>query len=334
MNTAIPSILRTVLPLAVVALVFQAPDANAQAQSLLSSNQVVVTRVEPILPDGLLITGINFGRNSTGDDKNEKAEKISNSTAPVVSLFHPGSKTIAILNSKYTPGSSEIIATLPIGLTAKSPGTYRLMVSFGSGTAATDVFEFTVGAVGLTGPQGAKGDKGDQGIQGIQGIQGLKGDKGDQGIQGIQGIQGLKGDKGDQGIQGIQGLKGDKGDQGIQGLKGDTGIQGIQGLKGDKGDQGIQGIQGPKGDQGIQGIQGLKGDKGDQGIQGIQGPKGDKGDTGATGPQGLQGPSGVTGLMSLPVFQNKPAAIAGGVAIGSFWVQEGSGQVFRMMDHN
>ncbi len=281
---------RTLLPLAAIGFTASAPTAFAQAQSLLSSNQVVVTRVEPVLPDGLLITGINFGK-----------------SAPTVSLFLPGSRTIAVLTSRYTAGSSEIVATLPAGTTATAPGTYRLMVSFGPGTAATDVFEFTIGAVGLT---GAKGDKGDQGIQGIQGV---------------QGIQGAKGDKGDQGIQGIQGVKGDKGDKGDQGLKGD------------KGDQGIQGNQGI---QGVQGVQGEKGDKGDKGEKGDRGEKGDKGDTGAVGPQGaqgvqgLQGVSGVTGLDALPIFQNKPAAVAAGLAVGKFWIQATSGQVYRLMDHD
>lgn len=312
-------LLKSVLPFFAAGLAILTPDAKGQAQSLLSSNQVVVTRVEPVLPDAILISGINFGKSSS---------------APVVSLFLPSAKAISVLNSKYVPGSQEIVATLPVGMTATSPGTYRLMVSFGSGTAATDVFEFTIGAVGLTGPQGIQGVKGDKGEQGIQGLQGLKGDKGD---KGDQGIQGLKGDQGIQGIQGVQGLKGDKGDQGIQGIKGDKGDQGIQGIKGD---QGIQGPKGDTGERGVQGIQGPKGDKGEQGEQGLQGPKGDqgiqgpKGDMGAIGPQGVQGVSGVTGLASLPIFQNKPAAIAGGVAIGSFWVQEGSGHVYRMMDHN
>lgn len=297
-------LLHNALPVLAIGFALLSPEVRAQAQSLLSSNQVIITRVEPILPDGLLITGINFGK-SSNDDKGEKGERNSNSTNPVVSLFHPGSKTIAVLTSRYTAGSSEIIATLPVGLTSRSPGTYRLMVSFGSGTAATDVFEFTIGAVGLT---GAKGDKGDQGIQGIQG---------------------LKGDKGDQGIQGV---KGDKGDTGAQGLKGDQGIQGIQGLKGDKGDQGIQGVQGVKGDKGdtgSQGFQGLQGFKGDKGDTGEKGEKGDKGDTGAVGPQGI---TGVTGLMALPIFQNKPAAIDGGLTVGQFWVQANSGQVYRLMD--
>jgi hypothetical protein len=203
-----------------------------------------VTRVEPVGADALLISGINFG-------------KFGNT--PVVSVALPGAKTATTLSSRYTAGSGEIIATLPTGTSAKAPGSYRLMVSFGNGTAATDVFEFTIGAVGLTGDKGEKGDKGD---------------RGEQGIQGIQGVQGLKGD---QGIQGVQGVKGDKGD------KGDTG------------------------------------------------EKGDKGDTGA---RGAQGPSGLTGLESLPIFQSKPAAIAGGVAVGQYWVHEGSGQVLRMMEAN
>ncbi|MBI5766861.1 MAG: collagen-like protein [Verrucomicrobia bacterium] len=281
MNSFSLSAPRALLALTALSLAAVAPKAHAQAQSLLSSNQVVVTRVEPILPDGLLITGINFGK-----------------TTPTVSLYLPGSKSIAVLNTKFAAGSAEIVATLPAGTTATAPGTYRLMVSFGPGTAATDVFEFTIGAVGLTGAQG------------IQGIQGVKGDKGDQGIQGV------KGDKGDQGLQGIQGVKGDKGDQGIQGVKGD---QGVQGPKGDKGDQGIQGVQGAQGD---------KGDRGE---------KGEKGETGAVGPQGaqgVQGATGVTGLDALPIFQNKPAAIAAGLKVGQFWIQASNGQVYRLMDLN
>jgi len=309
MTSPTATFLRALLPLGAISLALLAPRAHAQAQSLLSSNQVVVTRVEPILPDGLLITGINFGKTSN-DDKGEKGERNSNVTAPVVSLFHPGSKTIAILPSKYTAGSSEIIATLPVGLTAKAPGSYRLMVSFGSGTAATDVFEFTIGAVGLTGPQG---------------IQGVKGDKGDQGIQGLKGEQGIQGLKGDKGDQGIQGLKGDKGDQGIQG------IQGLQGLKGDKGDQGIQGVQGLKGDKGDTGATGAQGP---QGVQGLKGDKGETGATGAQGAQGIQGATGVTGLEALPIYQNKPAAIAAGLRVGQFWIQENTGHVYRLMDLN
>ncbi len=248
-----------------------APNVRAQAQSLLSSNQVVVTRVELVGADALLISGINFG-------------KFRNSA--VVSIALPGAKAATALSSLYTAGSGEIIATLPTGTSATAPGSYRLMVSFGNGTAATDVFEFTIGAVG---PKGNKGDKGDAG------------DKGEQGIQGIQGVQGAEGDQGIQGIQGPKGETGDKGDQGIQGAKGDQGVQGFQGA------------------------QGLKGDKGDTGA------KGDKGDTGA---QGVQGVTGVTGLQSLPIFQNKPAAIAGGVAVGQYYVREDNGQVIRMMDNN
>jgi hypothetical protein len=64
------------------------------------------------------------------------------------------------------------------------------MVSFGTGTAGTDVFEFTVGAVG---PKGLKGDKGDQGIQGIQGMNGSDGATGAQGSTGLTGATGASG---------------------------------------------------------------------------------------------------------------------------------------------
>ena len=138
--------IQSIFALVAIGLAFLPSSASAQAQSLLSSNQVVITRVEPVMPDGLLITGINFNAKSNG--------------TPVVSLSLPA-RGLVVLNSRYTTGSQEIIATLPVGTTATAPGTYRLMVSFGPGTAATDVFEFTIGAVGLTGAQG---------IQGIQGI--------------------------------------------------------------------------------------------------------------------------------------------------------------------
>jgi hypothetical protein len=207
------SLLVALAPFAAVLFSSIAPEARAQAQSLLSSNQVVVTRVEPVLPDAILITGINFGKST-----------------PVVSLFTPTSRNITTLNTRYTAGSQEIVATLPVGMTATAPGTYRLMVSFGPGTAATDVFEFTIGAVGLTGAKGDTGAQGLKGDQGIQGIQGIKGDKGDQGIQGVKGDTGVQGAKGDQGVKGDTGEKGDKGDTGAVGPQGITGVTGLMAL--------------------------------------------------------------------------------------------------------
>lgn len=203
---------------------------HAQAQSLLTSNQVVISRVENITPNTILISGINF-------------DKFKN--VPVVSLSGSGT-VVTVIPSSYDAASKDITATLPANV-AWIPGSYRLMVSFGSGTAGTDVFEFTVGAVG---PKGDKGDKGEKGARGDQGIQG---------VQGVQGIQGIKGDTG------AQGVKGETGAQGIQGVKGDTGAQGLQGVKGDKGDRGEQGLQGLKGDTGAQGATGLTGAAGASG---------------------------------------------------------------------
>ncbi|MCM2273237.1 MAG: collagen-like protein [Candidatus Didemnitutus sp.] len=104
------------------------------------------------------------------------------------------------------------------------------------------------------------------------------------------------------------------------------GAVGLTGAKGDKGDKGDTGAQGPRGFTGDQGIQGAKGDKGDKGDQGAQGMKGDKGD------RGEQGASGVTGLSALPIFQNKPAALAAGLRVGDFWIQQNTGHVYRVMD--
>ena len=270
-----------------------APRLHAQAQSLLSSNQVVIARVENVTANTVLISGINFDKFKGG---------------LTVSLSGVGS-AITTLPAVYNAGTRDITATLPVS--ALIPGSYRLMVSFGSGTAGTDVFEFTVGAVG------PKGDKGNQGIQGIQGIQGT------QGIPGIQGIQGIQGLKGDTGIQG------EKGGQGIQGLQGDTGAQGVQGVKGDTGAQGLQGATG------AQGVRGEKGDIGAQGTPGVQGAQGTKGDTGAQGATGLTGAAGASG--NFPVYQNWPDALAAynaaaNLGLGVVWVEASSGQVFQITE--
>jgi hypothetical protein len=206
---------------ALAGLMLGTPRLHAQAQSLLDSNQVVITRVENIDPATILVSGVNF-------------DKFAN--LPVVSLSASGQSIIS-LPAVYNASAKDITAGLPPSVSG-IPGTYRLMVSFGPGTAATDVFEFTIGAVG---PKGETGEQGEQGAQGVQGIQGEKGDKGDQGIQGIQGIQGEKG---------LQGDKGDKGDQGIQGIQGIQGVQGVAGPKGDKGDKGDTGATGPVGPRG------------------------------------------------------------------------------------
>lgn len=284
-------------PLAVVflfALPFAAPRLHAQAQSLLSSNQVVISRVENVNPTTILISGINF-------------EKFKG--APVVSLSGAGTAVI-VIPSSYDAQAKDITATLPANVAA-IPGSYRLMVSFGSGTAGTDVFEFTVGAVG---PKGAKGDKGDKGD---------KGEKGDQGLRGEKGDTGLKGDKGDRGEKGETGLKGDKGETGAQGIQGEKGLTGEQGPRGDKGEKGETGAQGVQGEKGLTGEQGPKGDKGEKGDQGVAG---EKGATGATGPMGPAGASS-----HFPLYHNVDDARNAGVKIGEVWVQDSSGQVFQMV---
>lgn len=225
---------KTLFTAALVGLALGTPRIHAQAQSLLTSNQVVITRVENLNPTTVLISGLNF-------------DKFAGSL-PVVSLSGSGT-TVSTLSAAYTAGGSDITVTLPDNV-AWIPGSYRIMVSFGSGAAGSDVFEFTVGAVGPKGATGVTGAKGD------------KGDKGDQGAQGLQGVQGIQGEKGDNGATGATGAKGDKGDQGTQGLKGDKGDQGIQGPQGDKGVQGIQGVQGPKGDTGATGATGPAGKSG------------------------------------------------------------------------
>jgi len=200
--------------------------AYAQAQSLLSQNGVVIAAVEPVLStngiDGaIVITGINF-------------PATAKAGFPIVSMRMADGNVITLI-SQYSGGV--VTALLPSGIAQHSPGSYRVMVSFGPGTNITDSFEFTIGAVGLT---GAKGDQGIQGIRGIQGEtgatgavgpQGVQGPKGDQGIQGIQGIQGETGATGAVGPQGVQGLKGEQGIQGAQGVTGATGVTGLNALR-------------------------------------------------------------------------------------------------------
>jgi hypothetical protein len=185
-----------------------APRLQAQAQSLLSSNQVVIARVENVTASTLLISGVNF-------------EKFKGGL--VVSLSGTGS-AIMTIPAVYHAGTRDITATLPA--TALIPGTYRLMVSFGAGTAGTDVFEFVVGAVG---PKGDKGDQGIQGIQGLKGDQGSPGEKGEQGFKGDTGAPGAQGGKGDTGAQGLTG------GPGSPGARGDTGAQGAPGAAGASG---------------------------------------------------------------------------------------------------
>lgn len=224
------NLIKPLLAFAFAGLALHGPALHAQAQSLLSSNQVVISRVENINPTTILISGVNF-------------EKFKG--APVVSVSGAGA-SVAVLPSTFNAAAKDITAILPASV-ATIPGSYRLMVSFGSGTAGTDVFEFTVGAIGPVGPKGDKGEKGDTGARGAQGETGLQGPKGNQGDTGAQGIQGVKGDTG---AQGPKGDKGDKGDQGIQGVKGDTGAEGPQGARGETGAQGLVGPAGPAGASG------------------------------------------------------------------------------------
>lgn len=37
---------------------------------------------------------------------------------------------------------------------------------------------------------------------------------------------------------------------------------------------------------------------------------------------------------SVMTYQNKPAAVAAGLEIGQFWIQQSNGAVYRLMDHD
>jgi len=192
MNSLPLMVRNALLCVALVCSLNVAPQALAQAQSLLSQNGVVISSVEPVLSahgngGAIAISGINFPRSPRAG-------------YPVVSLS-PAGNSVVTLTSQYD--GSTVFALLPQGLSTTKPGTYRVMVSFGPGTNQTDSFEFTIGAVGPTGEKGEKGEKGDTGPQGPRGFTGPQGEKGE---KGDKGDKGEKGDRGEQGPPGVTGL--------------------------------------------------------------------------------------------------------------------------------
>jgi hypothetical protein len=73
---------------------------------------------------------------------------------------------------------TEIVANVPDSLAA---GTYRLRVSTGHGSPASDIFIVAIGAQGPEGPQGEPGTPGAHGPQGPAGAQGPPGEDGEPG---------------------------------------------------------------------------------------------------------------------------------------------------------
>jgi microcystin-dependent protein len=269
--------------------------------------QVVIVSTEADYAIGkLFIKGRNFGV-----------------TTPGVTL---NGLPLTVMTS--TSGAGEIQAMLPAGI---APGSYLLVVSFGTNASDVASFDATIGAAGPVGPKGDKGDTGTTGSQGLKGDTGARGDtgaqgpKGDTGATGSTGAAGPEGPQGQIGPTGPQGAKGDagntgaigatgpqgpqgevgptgapgpKGDTGATGATGATGVAGPEGPQGQVGPGGPQGPQGPKGDTGVTGAVGATGAQGPQGevgATGAQGPKGDTGLTGATGGTGAQGPQGEPG---------------------------------------
>lgn len=106
--------------------------------------------------------------------------------APTVTL---DGGTLSVVSATATAVS----ATLPAG---KAPGTYLLSVSCGVAPTASDVFDFTLGAVGPTGPVGPVGPVGATGVTGPSGPQGLTGQTGATGAIGPVGPQGATGPAG------------------------------------------------------------------------------------------------------------------------------------------
>lgn len=91
-----------------------------------------------------------------------------------------GTATLSLVSFSDT----QIVATLPVN---EPSGSYDLSVTNSDGSAKTDTFGVTIGAVGPVGPQGIQGLIGPQGVAGPQGPTGPTGFTGPQGPQGVPG---------------------------------------------------------------------------------------------------------------------------------------------------
>jgi len=153
----------------------------------------------------LFVTGANFG------------------SRPLVILAN-----IVLGGVQVSSTGGQLTALMP----ALPPGSYRLVVSRGSGSDRTAAMDVTVGAVGPKGDTGATGPEGPQGAKGDQGETGPQGVKGDTGPQGPIGPQGPEGPQGPLGSIGIAGARGVPGLPGAPGPEGPSGVVAIATLTG------------------------------------------------------------------------------------------------------
>ena len=192
-------------------------------------------------------------RESYSDDDARTALAISNAavSADQTTLFVTGANfgprplvtlaNIVLGGVQVSSTGGQLTALMPV----LPPGSYRLVISRGTGSNRIDGMDVTVGAVGPKGDVGAVGPKGDTGATGADGAIGPKGDQGAVGETGPTGPQGLKGDTGPQGPigpQGPEGPQGPIGPQGPAGAIGFTGAKGVPGLPGAPGPQGPSGV--------------------------------------------------------------------------------------------
>jgi len=134
-----------------------------------------------------------------------------------------GSRPLVILGGVVLGGvqvsatGTQLTALMP----ALPPGTYRLMISRGSGSDRSASFFLTLGTTGPkgeTGASGADGPIGPKGDTGDPGPQGAKGDPGPQGPPGPEGPQGPAGPTGSIGVAGVRGVPGLPGAPGPSGV--------------------------------------------------------------------------------------------------------------------
>ena len=136
----------------------------------------------------LFVTGANFG------------------SRPLVILAN-----IVLGGVQVSSTGAQLTALMP----ALPPGSYRLVISRGSGSDRSAGMDVTVGAVGPKGDTGTTGPEGPQGAKGDQGETGAQGPIGPQGPEGPQGAIGSIGIAGARGVPGLPGAPGPQGPSGV-----------------------------------------------------------------------------------------------------------------------
>jgi len=193
------------------------------------------------------------------------------------------------------------------------------------------------GAPGPAGPPGPRGEPGRPGERGPAGPPGVPtpGPPGPTGEPGPPGPPGERGPRGEPGRDGATWLTGAGEPRAGQGGEGDLYLDTGDGSIHRKSDDGwrelleVAGIPGPPGEPGPPGPPGPSGEPGSRGPEGEAGARGPAGPTGPAGPAGRPGPPGPPGAIWL-TGEGAPRGDTG--RAGDFYLESGSGDVFRRSD--